>query len=63
MTNDRMDQIIATAVRQGFNVRQTARGVWIFRKGIATVTFARTPTTGSEWMTMVNTLRGAGLRI
>lgn len=59
--NDRMDQIIAAAVRQGFTCRQTATGMWIFFKGITTMTFTRTPANGREWMEMIRALRGAGL--
>jgi hypothetical protein len=59
---DRMDQIITAAVRQGFNVRQTRTGTWMFSKGIATMIFECTPRTSHEWMRMINTLRGAGLR-
>lgn len=60
--SDRMDQLIAAAVRQGFWVRQTRTGTWLFGKGITTMIFARTPRTPQEWMRMLNTLRGAGLR-
>ena len=58
----RMDQIVAAAVRQGFSVRQTRTGTWIFAKGIATLTFDHTPFTPAEWVHLLNTLRGAGLR-
>jgi len=57
-----MDQIVATAVRQGFTCRQTRTGTWIFYKGITTLIFQRTPCTPREWMWMINALRGAGLR-
>jgi hypothetical protein len=59
---DRMDQLIAAAVRQGFTVRQNRTGTWIFYKGITTLIFRHTPRTPREWMWMINTLRGAGLR-
>lgn len=59
---DRMDQIITAAVRQGFAVRQTRTGTWVFARGISTLIFARTPRTPREWMHLVNALRGAGLR-
>lgn len=59
---DWMDQLITAAVRQGFYVRQTRNGSWIFGKGIATLTFERTPRTPREWMQMVNALRAFGLR-
>lgn len=60
---DRMDQIITAAVRQGFNVRQTRTGTWVFSKGITTLIFQHTPCTTREWVWMINTLRGAGLRL
>jgi len=60
--SERMDQIITAAVRQGFSVRQTRNGTWVFAKGIATLTFERTPATPIEWVRMLNALRGAGLR-
>lgn len=60
---DRMDQIITAAVRQGFSVRQTRNGTWIFQKGrFITLTFEHTPFTTRDWMWMINALRGAGLR-
>lgn len=58
---DRMDQIVAAAVRQNFNVRQTRTGVWIFSKGITTMTFKHTPRSPREWLEMLQTLRGHGL--
>lgn len=60
--SDRMDQVVAAAVRQGFAVRQTRTGTWVFARGISTLIVARTPRTPREWMYMINTLRGAGLR-
>lgn len=59
---DRMDLIVTAAVRQGFLVTQTRKGAWMFRTGITTVNFSRTPRSPREWVDMVNTLRGAGLR-
>lgn len=59
---DRMDQLVAAAVRQGFLVKQTRTGSWIFYKGITTLIFNTTPRTPREWMWMINSLRGAGLR-
>ncbi|RCG19029.1 hypothetical protein DQ384_38515 [Sphaerisporangium album] len=58
---DRMDQLIAAAVRQHFKVWQNERGVWFFRRGPITVTSARTPVDASEWITLIGALRGAGL--
>lgn len=58
---DRMDQLVAAAVRQGFQVWQTRRGGWVFRKGIVNVTAAHTPQEGREWITLIGALRGAGL--
>lgn len=60
---DRMDQLITAAVRQGFSVQQADGGAWRFRKGIVTMSFSHTPTNGRDWMYMINTLRGAGLRL
>jgi hypothetical protein len=61
-SSDRMDRLIAAAVRQGFTVRQTQTGSWHFRKGtITTMIFHRTPTNVSEWVEMINALRGPGL--
>lgn len=60
---DRMDQVVAAAVRQGFAVRQTRNGTWIFYKGITTLIFQHTPRSPREWMWMINALRGAGLRL
>ena len=59
---DRMDQLIAAAVRQGWAVRQTRTGTWVFARGISTLIFSRTPRTPREWMYLINSLRGAGLR-
>lgn len=59
---DRMDQLVAAAVRQGFLVKQTRTGTWLFSKGITTLVFQYTPRTPREWMWMINSLRGAGLR-
>lgn len=58
---DRMDQLLTAAARQGWSVRQTPRGVWVFRKGMITVTVKRTPETGREWLALIGTLKGAGL--
>jgi hypothetical protein len=60
--SNRMDQIVAAAARQGFSVRQTRTGTWIFAKGITTLTFEHTPHTPTEWVYLLNALRGAGLR-
>lgn len=59
---DRMDALIVAAVKQGFKVTQTRTGTWIFSKGIQTLIFRHSPRTPREWMYMINTLRGAGLR-
>ncbi len=58
---DRMDEIVAAAVRQGFTARQTKKGTWIFWRGNITLTFRHTPRTSREWLEMIQTLRGAGL--
>jgi hypothetical protein len=58
-----MDQVVAASVRSGFAVRQTRTGTWVFVKGIETLIFQRTPRTSREWMYMINSLRGAGLRL
>lgn len=59
--SNRMDQLTAAAVRQGFMCWQNERGVWFFRKGVITVTAKRTPETGREWIQLIGALRGAGL--
>lgn len=59
--HDRMDQLIAAAVRQGFATWQTRRGVWFFRKGTITITCKETPRSPSEWVALIGALRGAGL--
>lgn len=58
---DRMDELIAAAVRQGFTVRQTKRGAWVFYRGTVTVTAAATPEKARDWITLIGALRGAGL--
>lgn len=58
---DRMDQLIAAAVRQSFKVWQNERGVWFFRRDPITVTSVRTPREAREWMRLIGALRGAGL--
>lgn len=58
---DRMDQLAAEAIRQGFKVWQTRRGGWVFQKGTIVVTETSTPTTAAQWMRLITTLRGAGL--
>lgn len=58
---DRMDQVITAAVRQGFAVRQTKSGAWIFHRGNITLTFRHTPRTGRQWVELIGTLRAAGL--
>lgn len=58
---DRMDQLIAAAVRQGFKVWQTKRGAWVFAKASLTVTEAATPTTVIQWVRLIGALRGVGL--
>lgn len=59
--NERMDRLIAEAVRQGFKVWQTKRGGWVFQRGTLTVTEATTPETPAQWLRLISTLRGAGL--
>jgi hypothetical protein len=58
---DRMDQLIAAAVRQGFKVWQTKRGAWVFAKASLTVTESATPTTAIQWVRLIGALRGVGL--
>lgn len=60
--SDRMDALIVAAVRQGWSVRQTRTGTWVFARGMQTLIFKYTPRTPREWMYLINTLRGAGLR-
>lgn len=56
---DRLDLIVAAAVRQGWTVRQSRTAAWVFRKGTITVT-ARV-TDARSLVYLVNTLKGAGL--
>lgn len=58
---DRMDQLIAAAVRQGFKVWQTNRGAWVFAKGSLSVIEASTPTAAVQWVRLIGALRGVGL--
>lgn len=58
---DRMDQLVTAAERQGFTVRQTAKGAWVFTKETLTVTEARTPIRAVAWVRLIGALRGAGL--
>lgn len=60
---DRMDQLIVIAVHQHFRVWQTADGGWMFSRGTITIFESHTPETASDWMGLINTLRGAGLEI
>lgn len=57
----RMDQLIAAAVRQGYQVCQDENGKWSFRRAGVAIFFDETPTTAMELLTMLNTLRGNGL--
>ncbi|MBB0229497.1 hypothetical protein FOE67_08210 [Streptomyces calidiresistens] len=56
-----MDQILVAAERQGFKCFQAHSGMWIFSRGMVTLTIHHTPITEGEWMDMLNALRGAGL--
>ena len=58
---DRMDELVTAAVRQGFIVRQTKRGAWMFRRGTVTVTVVATPERARDWIALIGALRGAGL--
>ena len=58
---DRMDQLVAMTVRQGFQVWQTRKGGWVFRKGIVNVTATKTPETAGEWLALIGALKGTGL--
>lgn len=60
---DRMDRIVAAAVRQGFTVWQTDAASWMFRKGGLLLVAAETPQTTREWLLLLGALRGAGLEI
>lgn len=59
---DRMDQLIAAAVRQHFKVWQTRTGAWVFSRHGLTITRSGTPETARDWMELINALRGAGLQ-
>ena len=58
---DWMDRIADEARLQGYGVRQTAKGTWVFSKGGDTWTAPRTPTTSTEWTLLLTTLRAMGL--
>lgn len=58
---DRMDQLIAAAVRQGFKVWQTKRGAWVFARGSLSVIEASTPSTAVQWVRLIAALRALGL--
>ncbi|MFY7069035.1 hypothetical protein ACOQFV_24525 [Nocardiopsis changdeensis] len=56
-----MDQLIAAAVRQGYQVCQDENGRWSFRRAGVAIFFDETPVTAMELLVMLNTLRGNGL--
>lgn len=58
---DRMDQLITTAVCQGFTVRQTTRGAWVFARGSLSVIEVGTPTTAVHWVWLTGALLAVGL--
>ncbi|MCC9307703.1 hypothetical protein LN042_11445 [Kitasatospora sp. RB6PN24] len=58
---DRMDQLLIALDHQGFKSWQADSGMWVFSRGMVTITFHRTPITAGEWLDLVNVLRGAGL--
>lgn len=57
-----MDKVLAAAARQGFWVRQTRTGTWVFGKGFATLILGHTPRNPREWTSMLNALRAFGLK-
>jgi hypothetical protein len=57
---DRMDQIVEAAEQQGFEVRQTAKATWIFRKGPNTVIQPQ-PANAAEWLSFIAALRELSL--
>jgi hypothetical protein len=59
---DRMDLVIAAAVRQGFWVHQTRTGAWHFSKRGSRLIVERQPVTPTDWWYLIRTLRGMGLR-
>jgi hypothetical protein len=58
---DRMDRLVAEAVRCGFRVWQTKEAGWMFQRGDVTLTVRETPGTVVEWMWLIGVLRSAGL--
>lgn len=57
----RMDVVVTAAVRQGFQVRQTPKGTWMFRTGNITVTCRETPQTWEQWQRLLSDLIRVGL--
>lgn len=58
---DWMNKVADEARRQGFGVGQTPKGNWRFSKGGHTWTNPGTPTTPTERLVLIGTLRAMGL--
>jgi hypothetical protein len=58
---DRMDRLVAAAVRQGWVVWQTDRGGWMFRAGNITVHCPHAPTALGQWQRLMLDLIRVGL--
>jgi hypothetical protein len=64
-TKDRMDQLIAAAVRQGWTVSQRKTGTWVFirTQGNVTSNVSARVDKARDLVDLVNALRGYGLEI
>lgn len=55
-----MTTLVAAATEQGFVVRQSEKGAWMFTKGTRTVTESRDPATPAQWARLLEALGEAG---
>lgn len=55
-----MTTLVAAATEQGFAVRQSEKGAWMFTKGTRTVTESRDPETPAQWARFLEALGEAG---
>lgn len=55
-----MTTLVAAATEQGFVVRQSEKGAWMFTKGTRTVTEARPPANPAQWARLLEALGEAG---
>ncbi|MBE5502633.1 Uncharacterised protein [Mycobacteroides abscessus subsp. massiliense] len=55
-----MTTLVAAATEQGFVVRQSEKGAWMFTKGTRTVTESRPPDSPEQWARLLEALGEAG---